>query len=223
MVLIISEAIIHETTNMTIEKLCDEYDNKQEKVNAVKSLNTTPTTSQLWETCKMNNNYLISTDYPHYIKRKNDDKVMKFRYNKGYVLVNLDSPQLHHQVIAQQFIPNPDKLKQVDHINHDTTDNRIDNLRWVSTSENNRNRASTMNIVYEFIDEIPNDSIKITEYNHRKYNNYYLSISQQQVYYFNGAMYKILPKRRKYNVNLIDINGKNSEVSVNSLIEFYEQ
>lgn len=34
------------------------------------------------ETCKMNKDYLISIDYPYYIKRKSDDKIMRFRIKK---------------------------------------------------------------------------------------------------------------------------------------------
>lgn len=49
-----------------------------------------------------------------------------------------------HRLIAETFIPNPNKLEQVDHINRNTTDNRAENLKWVTQSDNqyntNRNR-----------------------------------------------------------------------------------
>lgn len=41
-----------------------------------------------------------------------------------------------HRLIAQTFIPNPDKLPEVNHKNCVRTDNRIKNLEWVTHEEN---------------------------------------------------------------------------------------
>tara|TARA_R110000772_G_scaffold177276_1_gene288882 strand:+ start:222 stop:701 length:480 start_codon:yes stop_codon:yes gene_type:complete len=46
-----------------------------------------------------------------------------------------------HRLIATHFIPNPNNLPCVDHINRNKTDNRITNLRWASYSTNNRNKT----------------------------------------------------------------------------------
>lgn len=53
----------------------------------------------------------------------------------------IDSKRVH-RVIAETFIPNPNNLSQVDHINHDKTDNKLNNLRWVNSSENSCNGGS---------------------------------------------------------------------------------
>ena len=47
-----------------------------------------------------------------------------------------------HRLVAEAFVPNPDpeKYPQCDHINRIKTDNRAENIRWVSHGENQINR-----------------------------------------------------------------------------------
>lgn len=41
-----------------------------------------------------------------------------------------------HKLVAQTFIPNPDNKKVANHIDGDKSNNSVDNLEWVTTSEN---------------------------------------------------------------------------------------
>ena len=50
-----------------------------------------------------------------------------------------------HRLIAMAYIPNPDNKSQVDHINRIRNDNRIENLRWVTPSENMQNTGKQIN------------------------------------------------------------------------------
>ena len=44
-----------------------------------------------------------------------------------------------HRLVAEAFLPNPESLREVDHIDRDKTNNCVDNLRWCTRWENMAN------------------------------------------------------------------------------------
>ena len=71
-------------------------------------------------------------------------QLLKQKDLRGYKRVGLSkagkvSWKQVHRLVAETFIPNPEKKLQVDHINCIRDDNRVENLRWATAIENNRN------------------------------------------------------------------------------------
>lgn len=58
----------------------------------------------------------------------------------GYVVYKINGKtRLAHRLVAETFIPNPDNLPEVDHIDGNKQNNNQKNLRWVSHKDNMKN------------------------------------------------------------------------------------
>ena len=60
---------------------------------------------------------------------------------KGYVLVTIRSNGVKkkhrvHRLVAQTYLPNPDNLPEVNHIDRDKTNNHVSNLEWITSRDN---------------------------------------------------------------------------------------
>jgi hypothetical protein len=91
-------------------------------------------------------NYQATTsgDIISYAGRK--ARVLKARVGSaGYLSLtlckdNIKTSRLIHQLIAETFLGPRPKGYVVDHIDRDKLNNKVENLRWVTYSENNRNK-----------------------------------------------------------------------------------
>ena len=63
---------------------------------------------------------------------------------------NIRKKKLIHRLVLEAFLPIEEKM-EVDHINHIKTDNRLENLRWATRSENKRNTNKMVNCSSQYI------------------------------------------------------------------------
>lgn len=69
-------------------------------------------------------------------------RILKPGRSAGYPFINLllnghQRSSKIHRLVAEAFIPNPESLDTVNHIDGDKANNHVDNLEWASYSDNN--------------------------------------------------------------------------------------
>jgi hypothetical protein len=141
--------------------------------------------------------------------------------NCGYLRCNLNQKKYYkHRLVATQFLTNPDNLPEVDHINHNRTDNRIDNLRWCSHSDNMFNLQSHGIFQYEYFDDLPVPCQPFVFYNGHDFEGYMID-NDKNIYFHNSLMFRklqlLIMKNRYPFYCMTDIEGKQVCVFLNKL------
>ena len=151
----------------------------------------------IWEICVLDDAYEINTEYPYYIRKRSNQRVISEHDNgNGYLRCYMSGRRYYkHRIIAYQWIDNPEDLEFVDHINRDRSDNRVENLRFVSRAENGINLTSYNGIAYTLLDydEAPEDLIDVNVYNQYDFDNYYYSAETNRFYFDTGVNMRELP------------------------------
>ena len=178
-------------------------------------------------------NYEILNDYPFTIRKKTNHRVLKESLSHGYLVCTLNGKQYKkHRLIALQFLSNSDPINNdiIDHINRNKTDNHLSNIRWCSSTDNNRNRSSNKGIQSVFIDDIPDDAMVVDFYNtrteHRVFDNdkYYYwfdETNNEDVFYakITDDIYKILHHNQNKSgnefISMKDVNNILVSVYIN--------
>ena len=177
------------------------------------------------------NEYEIKTTYPHEIHNKRTGKILKESLmSNGYYQVHLNRmTYLKHRLVAKQFISNPNNLPCIDHINHNRIDNHISNLRWVSLSDNSKNRSSHKGVNYVFYDYADfddDDIIVIDEYNGHEIEDYYYDMLTEKFLFDTGVNYRELhvnfDKNGYASVYVKDVENKLVHITINKFKRIHD-
>ena len=88
---------------------------------------------------------------------------------------------IHRLVMTYFGPPQPEGKTDVDHIDRDKSNNRIENLRWVNKSENARNKGKYKQQGNEFLDELPDTAVELEEYNGFEFNRYWFDYNSKRL------------------------------------------
>ncbi len=102
----------------------------------------------------MRNRFFMIKEFENYginiygqVKNYTTGRILKSQMNnRGYYVIDLyiKSKRTHkliHQLLAELFIPNPSNKQYIDHIDRNSANNKLSNLRWCTISENNQNMS----------------------------------------------------------------------------------
>ena len=102
---------------------------------------------ELWSDVKGYEGIYKVSNYGNVLSCKKDRLLKPSFNNSGYLYVILykngvGKHYLIHRLVAEAFILNPEEKSDIDHINTIRDDNRVENLRWVTKSENMNNELT---------------------------------------------------------------------------------
>ena len=179
-----------------------------------------------WEELRDCPGYTINNHYPYLIRNTKTKRIVSLTLgDDGYLTCNIGgkSKQMH-KLVAQQWINNddPEHKTIVDHFNHCRFDYHVDNLRWVTVSDNNKNASIKKGVKQEYIavNDAPAGLIKVNDYNDHTFNNLYYHRDDNSSLTFYvldslGHQYRKLIVNSKGVVRAKDTKDKQVDISFN--------
>ena len=171
--------------------------------------------------------YEISTTEPWNFRRIGKQNCLKQEIsNSGYkrVPIGHSNRQSVHRLVALQFIPNENSEINtvINHIDSNKLNNSLDNLEWTTPSRNSKLAKRRDRQPDEYLDELPEDVIEITEYTDRELDGYYFDVENKRILKVqNSGRIKVInptTNAKMLQINLIDVNKKRFQRSYNKMI-----
>jgi hypothetical protein len=111
--------------------------------------------NEIWKEVNNFSKYEIS-NYGN-LKNKDTQKILQPSIKSGYLCTSLtDNNGIRksvkiHRLVALNFIPNTENKETVNHINHNRLDNNINNLEWMTTTEQNNHKRKCKKEIQELV------------------------------------------------------------------------
>ena len=161
---------------------------------------------ELWEDLKACYGWKIYKKFPYYIRKAHHTQFLMMTIRDKYPLVEINCQMMRlHRLIAEQWIPNPEHLPVVDHIDGDTYNYHISNLRWVTENENYMNIHVIKGKKLDLLNDIPDSCRPLDIFKNERIDNLYIDLEgNHNAYRFNGILFKKLNKQTTKKGELID-------------------
>jgi len=102
---------------------------------------------EVWKEIEGFENYLVSDQGN--VMNKDSGRILKYRRHSGgygrvtFMLNGKYVDKYVHRLVAEAFIPKDESRKQVNHIDGDKYNNKVENLEWCNSKENIRHAMRT--------------------------------------------------------------------------------
>lgn len=116
---------------------------------------------EIWKKIKALENYSVSSEGQ--VRNDKTERIFKLgKDKKGYIRITIQGKVFRvHRLVAENFIENDEGKKEINHINGIKSDNRLENLEWVTSSENRKH--ALINGLASGLKGSSNPSVKLTE------------------------------------------------------------
>ena len=121
------------------------------------------------------------------VRNKKTNRILTPSINhQGYCRVFLSSYPIRrqvfiHRLVGEAFIPNPDNLKTIDHIDNNPSNNLLENLRWLSHNDNINRRKCVVGASISY-----NSKYTVVSYitDGKQNNMYFKNYDDAEAFYF---------------------------------------